>query len=81
VNRFVVGIGRAGGDTVIKLGCDDSLPSKWKWIKAQDYIDVRDGTHDSPKPVVEGIPLVTSKNLVAGKVDFSTSAFFKGVVA
>jgi type I restriction enzyme S subunit len=75
VNRFVVGIGRAGGDTVIKLGCDDSLPSKWKWIKAQDYIDVRDGTHDSPKPVVEGIPLVTSKNLVAGKVDFSTCTF------
>jgi len=60
---------------VIKLGCDDSLPGKWKWIKAQDYIDVRDGTHDSPKAVAEGIPLVTSKNLVSGKVDFSTCTF------
>lgn len=60
---------------MIKLGCDESLPSGWNWVKAQDYIDVRDGTHDSPKPVEEGIPLVTSKNLVGGKIDFSTCTF------
>jgi type I restriction enzyme S subunit len=59
----------------MRLGCDESLPSGWKWIKAQDYIDVRDGTHDSPKPVEAGIPLVTSKNLVKGSIDFSTCTF------
>ncbi|MBQ9371955.1 MAG: restriction endonuclease subunit S, partial [Thermoguttaceae bacterium] len=34
-------------------------------------MDVRDGTHDSPKYLPEGIPLVTSKNLVEGRIDFS----------
>lgn len=38
-------------------------------------MDVRDGTHDSPKPVAEGMPLVTSKNLVNGLIDFSTCSF------
>jgi type I restriction enzyme S subunit len=57
---------------LIKLGCDDSLPPDWKWVKANDIMDVRDGTHDSPKSVEKGIPLVTSKNLVDGKIDFST---------
>jgi type I restriction enzyme S subunit len=57
---------------LIKLGCNDSLPADWKWVKANDIMDVRDGTHDSPKSVEKGIPLVTSKNLVDGKIDFST---------
>ncbi len=38
-------------------------------------LDVRDGTHDTPKYVLEGIPLVTSKNLCNGKIDFSTAKF------
>ncbi|WP_018417114.1 restriction endonuclease subunit S [Teredinibacter turnerae] len=57
---------------MIKLGCDESIPQGWRWVKAQDCIDVRDGTHDSPKSVSDGIPLVTSKNLVGGSIDFST---------
>jgi type I restriction enzyme S subunit len=35
-----------------------------------DYYDVRDGTHDSPKFHEEGYPLVTSKNLKNGKINF-----------
>lgn len=31
--------------------------------------DVRDGTHDSPKYVLDGYPLVTSKNLKHGSID------------
>ena len=31
-------------------------------------IDVRDGTHKTPKYVKEGVPLLTSKNLVNGKL-------------
>ena len=38
-------------------------------------LDVRDGTHDTPKYVSDGIPLVTSKNLCNGKIDFSTANF------
>src|SRR3989344_6171727 len=33
--------------------------------------DVRDGTHESPKFFQTGIPLVTSKNLIDGAIDFS----------
>jgi type I restriction enzyme S subunit len=33
--------------------------------------DVRDGTHDSPKYVTDGYPLVTSKNLSGGYVDLT----------
>ena len=57
---------------MIKLGCNTSLPSGWQWAEAGKVIDIRDGTHDSPKPVEFGIPLVTSKNLKNGKIDFST---------
>ncbi|WP_445354270.1 restriction endonuclease subunit S [Microbulbifer sp. EKSA008] len=60
---------------MIKLGCDESLPSGWRWVEAQDVIDVRDGTHDSPAPVDDGVPLVTSKNLVNGAIDFSTCTY------
>src|SRR6185437_3949085 len=31
---------------------------------------VADGTHDTPKPVEDGRPLITSKNLKSGKVHF-----------
>jgi type I restriction enzyme S subunit len=51
------------------------MPHGWLWVEANDVMDVRDGTHDSPKSVVTGIPLVTSKNLVDGNIDFSTCSF------
>lgn len=46
------------------------IPESWKWCRLSDVIDVRDGTHDSPKHVPVGIPLVTSKNLVNGVIDY-----------
>lgn len=33
-----------------------------------EIIDVRDGTHDSPKYIENGYPLITSKNLKNGKI-------------
>jgi len=42
----------------------------WEEKKLGDYYDVRDGTHDSPKYQKTGFPLVTSKNLKEGKLDF-----------
>ena len=47
----------------------------FKIVHADECMDVRDGTHDSPKFIENGIPLVTSKNLVDGKIDFSTCSF------
>lgn len=49
------------------------IPESWKWVRFSDVIDVRDGTHDTPKYVLKGIPLVTSKNLVSGKIDFDST--------
>jgi hypothetical protein len=36
-----------------------------------EVCDVRDGTHDSPKYVPEGYPLITSKKLKDGFIDFT----------
>ena len=51
------------------------LPESWCWCKMGICLDVRDGTHDTPKYVPKGIPLVTSKNLCNGSIDFSTAKF------
>ena len=47
------------------------IPSSWKWVRLSEVINVRDGTHDSPKYRETGIPLVTSKNISGGRLDFS----------
>lgn len=40
------------------------LPLNWSWEYTENVCEsVRDGTHDTPKYVDDGIPLVTSKNL------------------
>ena len=49
------------------------IPESWKWVRLSEIFDVRDGTHDTPKYVSDGIPLVTSKNLVNGSIDFDTT--------
>ena len=49
------------------------IPDSWKWARLCNVVDVRDGTHDTPKYVLEGVPLVTSKNLVNGAIDFANT--------
>ena len=46
-------------------------PNGWEAISLGKVCDVRDGTHDSPKYFTEGYPLVTSKNVTSGKIDFA----------
>ena len=46
---------------------------KGEWIsfKLSEVADVRDGTHDSPKYIEKGFPLITSKNLLQnGNINF-----------
>lgn len=47
------------------------LPANWEWVRLGEFFDVRDGTHDTPKYVSKGFPLITSKNISNGKLDFS----------
>lgn len=51
------------------------LPVRWEWVRLQAVIDVRDGTHDSPKEAfgLNTYPLVTSKDFLDGKINFDTA--------
>lgn len=49
---------------------EQSLPSTWQILEFSDVYDVRDGTHDSPKYHDKGFPLITSKNLKNGEINF-----------
>ncbi|MGL9784995.1 type I restriction enzyme, S subunit [Enterococcus sp. DIV0837a] len=46
------------------------IPDNWEWVRMVDIQDVRDGTHDTPKYVTEGVPLITSKNLKGNQISF-----------
>ncbi|XZH79446.1 restriction endonuclease subunit S (plasmid) [Clostridium perfringens] len=46
------------------------LPYSWKWVRFSQVLDVRDGTHDTPKYIEKGIPLITSKNINGKDIDF-----------
>ena len=47
--------------------------TKYEIVRLGDVCDVRDGTHDSPKYQQQGFPLITSKNIKDGYIDFTDS--------
>jgi type I restriction enzyme S subunit len=47
----------------------------WTESKLSDICIVKDGTHDSPKYVDDGIPFVTQKNIRYGQVNFDKVKF------
>ncbi len=47
------------------------IDPSWETKSMGDVCDVRDGTHDSPKYVEEGYPLIISKNVINGEIDFT----------
>ncbi|MBL7770133.1 MAG: restriction endonuclease subunit S [Flavipsychrobacter sp.] len=59
------------GHTKFKDSPLGKIPESWEVVKLEKYCDVRDGTHDSPKYLKEGIPFITSKNLSGNNLDFS----------
>ncbi|MFN7310862.1 MAG: hypothetical protein ACK5T0_05780, partial [Vampirovibrionales bacterium] len=83
--------GAAGGGEILRYAQDDGvvrddgvggvehppfeIPPSWVWTRLGEAFDVRDGTHDTPKYTNTGVPLVTSKHLNAGKIDFSNVKF------
>ena len=44
---------------------------KWEMVKLGEVIEVKDGTHDTPKYVQSGIPFVTQKNITESGISFS----------
>ncbi len=47
------------------------INSDFEFVKLSEICDVRDGTHDSPKYIENGYPLITSRNIKAGYIDFT----------
>ncbi|MEZ8028122.1 restriction endonuclease subunit S [Enterovibrio norvegicus] len=47
----------------------------WQYPALGDICDVRDGTHDSPKYVDDGFPLITSKNLTEDGLCFEKVSY------
>jgi len=47
------------------------IDPEWPKVELDEICDVRDGTHDSPKYVQEGYPLITSKNVKDDNIDFT----------
>ena len=55
------------------------LPNGWKVKKLGEVYDVRDGTHDSPKYLSEGYPLITSKNLKPNGLSFENIRYISEI--
>jgi type I restriction enzyme, S subunit len=51
------------------------IPALWVVTRLGEVYDVRDGTHDTPKYVDAGYPLITSKNLSTGRLSFEDVKF------
>lgn len=51
------------------------IPEDWVVKKLNTICDVRDGTHESPKYLDNGVTFITSKNIINGKIDFSDVTF------
>ena len=47
------------------------IPERWKWKEVSQLVEVRDGTHDSPKKSETGQYLITSKHLKKSGIEFS----------
>ncbi len=49
------------------------IDPEWPSKPMGEVCDVRDGTHDSPKYHLQGFPLITSKNIKNGHIDFENT--------
>jgi type I restriction enzyme S subunit len=63
----------SGGTMVYDKKLKREIPEGWKVAPINQLINVRDGTHDSPKPCKKGKYLITSKHLKKSGIDFSSA--------
>lgn len=63
----------SGGKMVYNEVLKREIPEGWKVKPVDSIIEVKDGTHDSPKPSDVGEYLITSKHLQPTGIDFSTA--------
>ena len=52
------------------------IPESWKWARLGEIVlSVADGPHFSPQYKETGVPLISTRNIVSGKLDFSTAKY------
>lgn len=51
------------------------IPDTWEWVRVSDVIDVRDGTHDTPKYIQNGYPLITGKDFYNGYFELDKTQY------
>lgn len=51
------------------------IPDGWEWVRLSEVIDVRDGTHDTPKYLPNGYPLITGKDFYYGYFDLNKTQY------
>ena len=51
------------------------IPDSWEWVRLNEVIDVRDGTHDTPTYILHGYPLITGKDFYNGYFDLSKTQY------
>lgn len=49
------------------------IPKGWEVKLISEVIEIKDGTHASPKPKEDGYPLITSKHISGDKIDFKSA--------
>lgn len=65
----------SGGNLKYNKYLRHSIPETWEVVKMSEVVDVRDGTHDSPKPKSEGYHLITSKHLNDWGIDYDSAYY------
>lgn len=60
-------------ETLFRQWFAEEADESWAVKTISDIIDVRDGTHDSPKQTSTGKHLITSKHLKPSGIDFATA--------
>ena len=63
------------GHTEFKDSEVGRIPESWNLVQFDKVCDIRDGTHDSPKYIEEGIPFITSKHLTDNGIDFTETNY------
>jgi type I restriction enzyme S subunit len=53
----------------------NGLPEGWEVKRISEICYVTDGTHDTPKPTDEGIPLITGRCINNGFIDFNSAYY------
>ena len=56
-----------------KVKLENGLPEGWQVKRMNEFCYVTDGTHDTPKPVYAGVPLITGRCISSGFIDFSVA--------